>query len=60
MTMHKYRILTNNGLHIDDVESNLTLDQLRADLNAGMWLMVKNVVINPTVIDTIVEVTDVE
>ena len=58
--MHKYRILTNNGLHIDDVESNLTLDQLRADLNAGMWLMVKNVVINPTVIDTIVEVTDVE
>lgn len=58
--MHKYRILTNNGLHIDDVESSLTLDQLRADLNAGMWLMVKNVVINPTVIDTIVEVTDVE
>ena len=58
--MHKYRILTNNGLHIDDVESSLTLDQPRADLNAGMWLMVKNVVINPTVIDTIVEVTDVE
>lgn len=58
--MHKYRILTNNGLHIDDVESSLTLDQLRADLNAGMWLMVKNVVINPTVIDTIVEVTDME
>lgn len=58
--MHKYRILTNNGLHIDDVESSLTLDQLRADLNAGMWLMVKNVVINPTVIDTIVEITDVE
>ena len=49
--MHKYRILTNNGLHIDDVESSLTLDQLRADLNAGMWLMVKNVVINPTVIE---------
>ena len=58
--MHKYRILTNNGLHIDDVESSLTLDQLQADLNAGMWLMAKNVVINPTVIDTIVEVTDVE
>lgn len=58
--MHKYRILTNNGLHIDDVESSLTLDQLRAAKDAGMWLMVKNVVINPTVIDTIVEVTDME
>lgn len=58
--MHKYRILTNNGLHIDDVESSLTLDQLQADLNAGMWLMAKNVVINPATIDTIIEVTDVE
>ena len=26
--MHKYRILTNNGLHIDDVESSVVTPEL--------------------------------
>jgi hypothetical protein len=58
--MAKYRILTNNGLRLEEVETTQTLDQLQKDLNDGLWLLVNNRLINPTIIDTIVEVANEE
>lgn len=58
--MHKYRILTTNGMRVDLVESEVPLAELQADLNAGKWLLFNGLLINPTRIDSIVEVENEE
>lgn len=58
--MARYRILTNNGLRVDEVESDIPLSTLQADLNAGAWLLVNNILMNPARIDAIVEVINEE
>lgn len=47
-------------MRVDEVESDVPLSTLQADLNAGMWLLVNNILMNPARIDAIVEVTNEE
>lgn len=54
----KYRIFYNNGQLHEDVESGQTLEQLRSDLNSGLWLLVGRKLISPRVITEIVEVIE--
>ena len=54
--MNKYRIFYNNGQLHEDVESDQTLEQLRFDLNNGLWLLLGRKLISPRVITEIVEV----
>lgn len=56
----KYRIFYNNGQLHEDVESGQTLEQLRGDLNSGLWLLVGRKLISPRVITEIVEVVENE
>lgn len=42
------------------MESEVPLAELQADLNAGKWLLVNGLLINPTRIDSIVEVKNEE
>lgn len=56
--MHKYRILTTNGMRVDLVESEVPLAELQADLNAGKWLLFNGLLKNPTRVDSIVEVKE--
>lgn len=56
----KYRIFYNNGQLHEDVESGQTLEQLRSDLNSGLWLLVGHKLISPRVITEIVEVIENE
>lgn len=56
----KYRIFYNNGQLHEDVESGQTLEQLRSDLNSGLWLLVGRKLISPRVITEIVEVIENE
>jgi hypothetical protein len=45
-------------MRVDLVESEVPLAELQADLNAGKWLLVNGLLINPTRIDSIVEVEE--
>lgn len=56
----KYRIFYNNGQLHEDVESGQTLEQLRGDLNSGLWLLVGRKLISPRIITEIVEVIENE
>lgn len=56
----KYRIFYNNGQLHEDVESGQTLEQLRSDLNSGLWLLVGRKLISPRIITEIVEVIENE
>ncbi len=56
----KYRILTNNGVHIDEIETYLSLSQIHARLLRGEWLLIDNRIINPRIIDQIVEMPEPE
>lgn len=51
---HKYKILTNNGVHIDTIESGQSLTTILRNMQGG-WLLLQNVIINTRIIDTIVE-----
>jgi hypothetical protein len=54
----KYRILTNNCLHVKDVESPLTLVELQCELEGKRWLRVEGAIIATQSIDAIVEVEE--
>lgn len=58
--MKKFRIYYNDGQLHEDVESSQTLEQLRFDLNNGLWLLVGRKIISPRVITEIVEVKNEE
>ncbi|MBO7344066.1 MAG: hypothetical protein J6U45_08550 [Alistipes sp.] len=47
-------------MRVDLVESEVPLAELQTDLNAGKWLLVNGLLINPTRIDSIVEVKNEE
>lgn len=51
---HKYKILTNNGVHIGAIESNQSLTTILRNMQGG-WLLLQNVIINTRIIDSIVE-----
>lgn len=50
----KYKILTNNGVHIDTIESDQSLTTILRNMQGG-WLLFQNVIINTRIIDSIVE-----
>jgi hypothetical protein len=45
-------------MRVDLVESEVPLAELQTDLNAGKWLLFNGLLINPTRIDSIVEVEE--
>jgi hypothetical protein len=47
-------------MRVDEVESDVPLSTLQADLNAGTCLLVNNILMNPARIDAIVEVINEE
>lgn len=54
----KYRILTNNCLHVNEVESEKRLVDFQIEMTETGWLRVGGMLIPARVIDAIVEVNE--